>query len=173
MGRDHYTMKTTLKSLQEEVDRLHRLAYTDDLTGLPNARAIREYARRDPGGYWVIADLNDFKAYQDAHGGHEVGDLVLRQFARFLRRNTRQRYRLGRLTDIVAARLHGDEFAVYVCGSEGRAGVKRIQTAIHAWNMHGVTVTAGVGRTEKYADHDLYKLKKAKAINTNAIQNTF
>ncbi len=87
---------------------LHRLSYTDQLTGLSNRRALMrdllEYRRR-PGqqGTLLVIDLHGLAEINDAKG-REIGDAVLIEVGR------RIRSLLGE--DDVAARLGGDEFAV-------------------------------------------------------------
>jgi two-component system, cell cycle response regulator len=66
---------------------LEELALTDALTGLPNRRAIDEWASRQLSAaarhnfpIWVVmADLDHFKKINDTHG-HEAGDTVLKSF---------------------------------------------------------------------------------------------
>ncbi len=87
---------------------LHRLSYTDQLTGLANRRALMrdllEYRRR-PGqqGTLLVIDLHGLAEVNDAKG-RETGDAVLIEVGR------RIRTLLG--GEDVAARLGGDEFAV-------------------------------------------------------------
>jgi two-component system, cell cycle response regulator len=76
---------------------LEQLALTDDLTGLPNRRAIEQWAKRQLSGavrhnfpFWVImADLDEFKSINDTFG-HDAVDAVLKSFAEILKSNTRQ-----------------------------------------------------------------------------------
>ncbi|MGZ8358501.1 MAG: putative bifunctional diguanylate cyclase/phosphodiesterase [Telluria sp.] len=90
---------------------IHRLAYFDVLTGLPNRRLLTDrlgkmLARASEGsglGAVMFIDLDHFKYINDARG-HATGDAMLRHAA-------------GRLTqlmrkDDVVARLGGDEFVV-------------------------------------------------------------
>lgn len=104
---------------------LEQLALTDPLTGLPNRRAIDDWAGRELAGaarhgfpLWVaIADLDHFKNINDCHG-HEAGDIVLRRFAEVLRANTR--------ASNMSARIGGEEFVTVLVHTD-KAGV---QTAI-------------------------------------------
>ena len=89
------------------IDTTAREARTDELTGLPNRRALLEELERrteqNESFILTLADLNGFKRYNDTFG-HAAGDTLLR--------------RLGRkLADAcdglgIAARLGGDEFCV-------------------------------------------------------------
>ncbi|MCW8972292.1 MAG: GGDEF domain-containing protein [Gammaproteobacteria bacterium] len=88
---------------------IHRLAYLDSLTRLPNRNSFddslrREIAqeRREGGGFALFyMDLDGFKAINDQYG-HAVGDHVLHEVANRLRTNIRE-------SDQVF-RMGGDEF---------------------------------------------------------------
>ena len=92
-------------SARNDVDKLRERAITDELTGLPNRAGLRDHLARmaDSGASVVFCDLNGFKAVNDTHG-HDIGDAVLVQVARRLRRTVRGE-------DFVA-RLGGDEFVI-------------------------------------------------------------
>src|SRR5580692_4898567 len=99
--------------LHREIDAKNRLleemAHTDSLTGLPNRRAIEDWAARQLRGaarhkfpLWVVqGDLDSFKQINDTYG-HDAGDVVLRRFAEILKGNTRASDMCGR--------MGGDEF---------------------------------------------------------------
>ena len=88
---------------------LEELALTDSLTGLPNRRAIDEWAPRQLSGalrhsfpFWVVmVDLDDFKRVNDS-SGHDAGDKVLKKFAEILKANTRR--------SNICGRIGGEEF---------------------------------------------------------------
>jgi diguanylate cyclase (GGDEF)-like protein len=92
----------TSKVLQAR--RLHLLASTDELTGLPNRRAVLAYVdealgkTRHSGAELAVLmiDVDHFKRINDNHG-HAVGDQVLRHLARALAAGLRSRDRVGRL----------------------------------------------------------------------------
>jgi two-component system cell cycle response regulator len=88
---------------------LEEMAHTDSLTGLPNRRAIEEWAARQLRGaarhgfaMWVAhADLDNFKSINDSYG-HDAGDRVLQKFGEVLRESTR--------ASDISGRMGGDEF---------------------------------------------------------------
>jgi diguanylate cyclase (GGDEF)-like protein len=101
------------RQIEEKNELLEAAARKDFLTGLPNRRAVEEYAAKQLGGairhgypFWVIlADLNKFKMVNDQYG-HLAGDEVLKRFAGILKKSTR--------TSDICGRLGGDEFILVV-----------------------------------------------------------
>jgi diguanylate cyclase (GGDEF)-like protein len=106
-----------------------RHALVDHLTAIPNRRAFEEFLARE----WsrgmrtkrpltlIVADIDDFKAYNDGYG-HAVGDAILRAVAGLFRLAAR------RGTDL-AARLGGDEF-VLLAPETDRLGASIIERNI-------------------------------------------
>ena len=88
---------------------VHRLAFNDAVTGLPNRARFGEYVTQVleslPSGHAVnvmYVDLDDFKAVNDALG-HRLGDVLLAMVGARIATN---------VGDAFVARLGGDEFAV-------------------------------------------------------------
>ena len=80
-----------------------KMAFNDELTGLPARRAMNEYLLKMGRRYTIaMVDVDHFKKVNDVHG-HDVGDQVLRMVATCLRRVSGG----GR-----AYRYGGEEFAV-------------------------------------------------------------
>ncbi|OGL64372.1 MAG: hypothetical protein A3I72_09985 [Candidatus Tectomicrobia bacterium RIFCSPLOWO2_02_FULL_70_19] len=77
-------------------EQLHRVTFTDPLTGLTNragfnemsAREISRVSRTKGSLGLVILDIDHFKKINDTYG-HPAGDSVLRELARVLRQETR------------------------------------------------------------------------------------
>jgi diguanylate cyclase len=155
-------------------------AHTDELTGLPNRRALGdvldaalggERERAAPLGLLVI-DLNGFKELNDTLG-HEAGDEVLHKVG-------------ARLSDALRpgdllVRLGGDEFAVVLadCADSGVAelvATKLLRSLEIAFPVMGISVQIGAsigvachpehGRTAsellKRADVAMYRAKSAR-----------
>lgn len=113
--------------------RLQDIASRDDLTQLQNRRFFYERlqeelqsAERTRGQLSIaMIDVDDLKAINDDFG-HQVGDAILRQFARILNRTAGP--------DDVTARLGGDEFAVIMPKSGRR---EADQLARRIWDQLG------------------------------------
>ncbi len=127
--------------LHREIDAKNRLleemAHTDALTGLPNRRALEDWAGRQLRGaerhgfpFWVVVtDLDSFKTINDSYG-HDAGDLVLQKFAEILRHNTR--------ASDICGRMGGDEFLLVITHVEDRyiqSTVDRLREQLAAWQF--------------------------------------
>jgi diguanylate cyclase (GGDEF)-like protein/PAS domain S-box-containing protein len=111
-GTTHYVGSySDITSDKEAEAEIHRLAYYDPLTSLPNRRLLQDRmgqalaaSRRSKHfGALFLIDLDDFKTLNDTRG-HALGDELLSEVARRLREALRER-------DTVA-RQGGDEFVV-------------------------------------------------------------
>jgi diguanylate cyclase (GGDEF)-like protein len=114
----------TVAWLRAGVERQERLAGTDPLTGVANARTFGDAAERARSTFATTRrpltvcylDLDDFKRINDSFG-HSGGDAALRAVASALNASTRE-------ADVVA-RLGGDEFALLLPGTASD-GAKRL-----------------------------------------------
>jgi diguanylate cyclase (GGDEF)-like protein len=138
------------KSVAENQARILKLAYWDDLTGLPNRARFRDAvhdairsATADEMVSVIMLDLNEFKRVNDVLG-YRVGDLLLVHVAERL---TQQIVRTG---DIVA-RLSGDEFGLLLCSSDAKHSLSVAQRIEKSFDSpltlegHRVDVGAGIG----------------------------
>ncbi len=171
--------------LTDEVDERRRMerilqesARTDYLTGLINRREMTNKLNSTTHlneslalpFCVVLVDIDGFKAINDELG-HDIGDEVLRKFARTL-------LHLVRDTD-ETARWGGEEFLIYMPNAtleQASRESERIREALNALTIHvgkrdlKVTASFGVARhrrgdswetTVKYADQALYRAKAA------------
>ena len=116
------------------LDRMKQQANIDMLTGLYNRRFLEDYARKlfaiakrreQPVGM-IMLDLDRFKGFNDAYG-HEIGDRILRHFAKTLTASMRE-------TNL-ASRYGGEEFIVILPDTSAQASMlvaERLRKAVMA-----------------------------------------
>lgn len=121
VGRD-------ITELHVSREKIHRMAYFDALTGLPNRRSFNEALRKLTSGETpdrftavMMIDLDRFKSVNDTMG-HAVGDELLREAAARLLSSVRP-------GDTVS-RFGGDEFAVLLPDAHNRRTIEQISTTI-------------------------------------------
>ena len=133
--------------LAEDARRLHRLAMTDDLTGLHNLRSfesrlnamIHDARRAQTPIAMLVLDVDRLKAINDAHGhlaGAEAVRLVGHTMAATLP------------PAAVACRYGGDEFAIAIasCGAlRAQAIAEELREAVHVLSptLAGTTMPSG------------------------------
>jgi two-component system chemotaxis response regulator CheY len=168
------------RELDAKSRKLEEAARTDPLTGLPNRRAIEEWATKQLRGaarhgfrLWVVlGDIDNFKTINDTFG-HDAGDIVLKTFAGILKKSTR--------ASDICGRLGGDEFLLVLThveedNIESTVNRFREQFAALSFEFEGrsVNVTASFGVTGfhgnelrefgalvRQADQMLYEAKRA------------
>jgi diguanylate cyclase (GGDEF)-like protein len=176
--------------LEKQNIELKNMAYTDELTQLPNRRRFElrleqelERARRYGGALSLaLIDVDHFKLYNDRFG-HPAGDRVLREVGWILKESVR--------SSDLAARIGGEEFAMILPETNDEDAVtfsRRLRSLVESFpfeNVHGpesfaVTVSIGIAhltdRTTtlaslvEAADRALYK---AKQFRNTVFSTTF
>jgi diguanylate cyclase (GGDEF)-like protein/PAS domain S-box-containing protein len=177
-------ISTDISERKHNEARIHRLAYFDALTELPNRaslldhlrRALISSARTHKFGALMFLDLDNFKTLNDTHG-HAAGDMLLQAVARRLEHSVRE-------ADLVA-RLGGDEFVILVqpeedtldgAAHQAETVAEKVVTAMRtpfqladfAYSVStsvGVTMISGASDTVesalKQADTAMYQAKAA------------
>lgn len=140
--------------------RLADLAMRDELTGLPNRRAVLAFAREqfnlarrlDLPISLAVIDLDHFKAVNDRHG-HAAGDRVLEAFAAAAAQVVRGQDRIGRWGGeewlLVMPGTHVDELPAMFARLRHALAERRVPELPHP---HGVTFS--MGAAERHAGVD-------------------
>src|SRR5215204_3034340 len=139
------------RELSEVNSQLLKMAQTDSLTELDNRRYLEqrldemfEHSRRlkEPVAV-VLCDLDRFKSVNDTYG-HQVGDVVLKDLARILKKEAREIDRVGR--------YGGEEFMLLLPGTVLDAAVtfaervrKRIERHTFSFPGGSLSRTASFG----------------------------
>jgi diguanylate cyclase (GGDEF)-like protein/PAS domain S-box-containing protein len=135
-------------------------ATTDQLSGLPNRRALEQHlsheielaATRGTSLSAVVLDIDHFKKVNDTFG-HIIGDVVLADVAARLRGVARQ--------DEIVARFGGEEFVWLLPGTDGAEALlaaERARKAIESepfGEVGSITVSAGVCELRDAGSHSL------------------
>jgi diguanylate cyclase (GGDEF)-like protein len=131
------------RQLLEANERLRHMSQTDALTGIDNRRHLEQqldemfaHAKRlnEPLSC-VMCDLDRFKAVNDTYG-HQAGDAVLKQFARILKREAREKVdRVGR--------YGGEEFMLLLPGTVLDAAVTFAERVRKEVESHTFTFDGG------------------------------
>lgn len=95
-----------------------RMAYIDELTGLPGRRALREKFQKIGSTYTVaMLDVDHFKKFNDSYG-HDAGDAVLRMIA-------------AKMCKISGGglpyRYGGEEFSIVFTGKQSKDCVRHLE----------------------------------------------
>ena len=159
---------------KREHQRMTQLVELDSTTGLLNKLAITNHIQRlidektDAKSFFVMLDIDDFKAFNDTYG-HSFGDDVLRAVGKLL---------LKKFPNSVIGRFGGDEFIVFARATNKSVIVDKFEdflktvrnTEINgkqydircsigiAWNDNN---DIGYSQYFDEADEQLYKAKKA------------
>ncbi len=133
-----------ISAKQEYLAEIHRLAYFDELTGLPNRKSFRDALERSIGevgsGFAVfLVDVDDFKRVNDLYS-HCVGDRYLAEIAR--------RSSLALTGRGSAYRLGGDEFTALI-GVESREDARSFAESIReaccgSFEIDGIVIESSV-----------------------------
>lgn len=163
-----------IKKMQEELTRLTRLVYYDELTGLMNRRGFMEEAERvfhlvsygstsleRRTGFQipfsvVFIDLDNFKSLNDTYG-HSAGDEALKTVTNILRHSLR--------TGDLFGRLGGEEFVAAIIGASARRAMliaEKLRLALEQmpfiWEGTHIPLTASFGVAEYTEEQTLQEL---------------
>lgn len=134
--------RRTVRRFEAAQHEVHRLATTDELTGLANQRGLYEVVRDLPARLRknglhltvVYVDVDDLKSVNDRYG-HAAGDALIRSVADVLRSAFRER-------DTIA-RVGGDEFAVLITSTDADDAESLVERAHQALAEKGISASIG------------------------------
>lgn len=152
-------------SLKQQADSHQHAARRDPLTGVLNRYGLRDEltkaAQRGDREFFPLAivfiDIDHFKSINDGHG-HEVGDLVIKEFADVISKAIER--------DDICARWGGEEFLLIfpaTVASDARAIAERLRRAVNdrTWPQ-SLRVTGSFGVAQAKAGDDLVEgIKRA------------
>lgn len=157
-------------ALRESLNSTMAMAVIDELTGLYNRRYFERHVsmllgksqEQDRDMALMLLDIDHFKPVNDTYG-HDVGDMVLKEFATRVQRNIRG-------VDL-ACRFGGEEFVVVMPDTEmsqAEMVAERVRSAIAdhpfqigAKQMLNITVSAGIAINDRDADTPESLIKRA------------
>lgn len=129
LGRKHYQTQLALQVSDQErkaqEDAIHRMAYYDSLTGLPNRAFLMEHlneemamARKgEAAGAVLFVDVDRLKRVNDTYG-HSAGDKLIIMTGKQIVAAVGE--------EAVVARIGGDEFVVLLSGANDREKVDKV-----------------------------------------------
>jgi len=131
-----------------------RMAYIDELTGLPGRRALREKFEKMSSSYTVaMLDVDHFKKFNDTYG-HDAGDAVLRMIA-------------SKMSKVAGGglpyRYGGEEFTIVFNGKGSRESVRHLE-ALREEIANKPFIIRRVGRADP--------VKGAKPVANNSVNVT-
>jgi len=161
-----YRIQNQLRLIDER-ERLEGLAYTDELTGLPNRRAYNQALQSE----WsrcmrhkqaislLILDIDNFKEYNDIYG-HDAGDIAIKKVADAF---STLAIRAGDM----CARFGGEELVLVLpeCNELGLASKANEAVSLisrmgieHSRSAHNKIMTVSIGAITAYPSPDLDSL---------------
>ena len=158
------SFNTMVENLQDSLRQVHKVAYEDKLTGIPNRTWLNHQLERltlthalDGDSFAVMfLDLDKFKNINDSHG-HHIGDLLLKAFAKRLE-DTMQSLDLTVLTvsgeELAAAKLGNDEAMLARLGGDE------------------FTIVAPTHRTDELARSIIARMGEAFSLEGRSIQTS-
>lgn len=174
----HEELVATKEELKQQFEEVRKMAYYDNLTGLPNRRqfmenlsqVMKKVKSKNNKIALFFLDLDNFKIINDTVG-HVFGDILLKNVGKRLKEHLSE-------CDIIA-RLGGDEYVLMKCNLTDNKQVSNIADKIlkifkNSWYLerHEFYITTSVGITVypddgtdvqtllKNADTAMYKAKE-------------
>lgn len=164
-------LRMRILELERELKEANKIIDYDELTGLLSRKGFLKLVGAPKTGALLFIDLDKFKPVNDTHG-HDTGDMILKKIAGIFQVLSQSN---------LLARLHGDEFVIYIDGGTQEAGEDLAVTICEALkglefyidgSKHTITASIGVASVKDgeislsklmhIADKDMYKKKEER-----------
>ena len=169
------TQNTVEEQIEDKTSQIKKLSYIDTLTNCNNRRAYDEkiqdllslYERYNTSFSISMLDIDNFKKINDTFG-HHIGDIVLQDLSKIIKKNIRKNdylFRVGGEEFIII--FHNKKSTNNIIASEKI--VRKIDSDLFALNESNVTISMGHTTVSKddtadsiyeRVDKLLYKAKK-------------
>lgn len=166
---------TDVTAKKETEDRIHKLAYYDVLTSLPNRSQLTEYFNTTLKSCandlaLIIFDIDNFKLINDSYG-HEIGDKLLLEVSKRLMEKTSENMYLSRIA--------GDDFALLIWDYTSESNLTDMVETIADYlegmvridnYIMSISINAGIAVYIKHAENFEELLKNADTAKYKATE---
>ncbi len=140
-----------------KITKLSKEMQIDSLTGVYKKsffnKHLEKIIKEKESAVLVVIDIDDFKYVNDTYG-HQVGDIVLREFSTLINQNIRG--------EDIFARWGGEEFLLLLQGTNSENAMKKVEklrSLIDTYSFEHIGhMTASFGLTERYDDDDIHAI---------------
>ncbi len=161
---EHSTEKLNeaMNELDNSYEQLKNMANTDFLTNMYNragfTEKIEEFIENEEKMVFVIADIDKFKSVNDTYG-HEIGDIVLKEFANMLKKCVTNNDAVCRWggEEFVIAFINTTEQSAYNITNDIRKKILEIQIATEDNELLRISASFGIA---------VHEMGKVDFVNT-------
>ncbi len=144
-------IKTHLK-LKKLIEELEYVAHHDTMTGAYNRRQFFKLAiekfKKEENIFAIMIDIDKFKNINDTYG-HQVGDIVIKTFAKIVKNIFGE--------ESIFGRLGGEEFAIICDNKENLDKIEKLRKEVEGYEIYSksekIKFTISIGIAKKNKNH--------------------
>ena len=144
-------IKTHLK-LKKLIEELEYVAHHDTMTGAYNRRQFFKLAiekfKKEENIFAIMIDIDKFKNINDTYG-HQVGDIVIKTFAKIVKNIFGE--------ESIFGRLGGEEFAIICDNKENLDKIEKLRKEVEGYEIYSksekIKFTISIGIAKKNKSH--------------------